>query len=99
MKIIVGKNDSGKTRALIKQSLELDIPIFALYDGKAESLKAKSISYFGKTVRVVTPGDFANNSYTGDILVDDMEKAFSALLAAFIHTHEFNVVGATITEE
>jgi hypothetical protein len=99
MKIIVGKNDSGKTRALIKQSLDMDIPIFALYDGKAESLRAKSISYFGKPVRVVTPREFSCNEYTGDILVDDMEKAFSALLAAFIHSHDFNVVTATVTED
>ena len=99
MKVIVGKNDSGKTRALIKQSLDMDIPIFALYDGKAESLRAKSISYFGKQVRVVTPQDFSCNEYAGDILVDDMEKAFSALLASFVHTHDFNVVAATITED
>ena len=99
MKVIVGKNDSGKTRALIKQSLDLDIPIFALYDGKAESLRAKSASYFGKAVRVVTPQDFACGDYTGDILVDDMEKAFSTLLTAFIHSNDFNVVGATITED
>ena len=70
-----------------------------MYDGKAESLKAKSISYFGKPVRVVTPKEFSCNEYSGDILVDDMEKAFSALLAAFIHSQDFNVSGATITED
>ena len=37
MKLIVGKNDSGKTKDLIKYSLDTGIPIFALYDSKAES--------------------------------------------------------------
>jgi hypothetical protein len=99
MKFIVGKNDSGKTRELIKQSLDRGIPIFALYESKAESLRAKSISYFGKAVQVVTPQDFAFGSYRGDILVDDMEKAFTALLADFIRTTNFNVITATVTED
>ena len=99
MKLIVDKNSTGKTRALIKQSLEQGIPIFALYEGKAESLRAKSLSYFNKPVSVVTPRDFTSGDYHGDILVDDMEKAFTTLLAAFIHTYDFNVVAATVTEE
>lgn len=99
MKFIVAKNDSGKTRALIKQSLDTGVPIFALYDSKAESLRTKSISYFGSPVTVVTPQDFAFGNYRGDILVDDMEKAFTALLADYIRTSNFNIVAATVTEE
>jgi hypothetical protein len=99
MKIIVGKNDSGKTRALIKQSLDLDIPIFVLYENKAESLRAKSISYFGKVVKTITANDLSSGSYKGDILVDDMEKAFNTLLSAYTNTYDFNVACATITED
>jgi hypothetical protein len=99
MKLIVGKNDTGKTRELIKYSLDNDIPIFALYNGKAESIRAKSINYFGKLVRVVTPNDLAQKTYTGDILVDDLEKAFTALLSDFVRTPSFNIVCATITED
>lgn len=99
MKLIVGKNDTGKTRMLIKQSLDSGIPIFALYESKAESLRAKALSYFGKAVFVVTPSDFIHRTYTGDILVDDMEKAFTALLAAYVHSSDFNVVTATVTED
>jgi hypothetical protein len=99
MKLIAGKNDSGKTRALIKHSLDTGIPIFALYDSKAESIRSKAISYFGKAVHVVTPNDLAQNQYVGDILVDDLEKAFTALLADFSRTSSFNVAGATITED
>ena len=99
MKYMVGKNDTGKTRALIKQSIDTGVPIFVLYESKAESLRSKAYSYFGKAVKVVTPQDFALNSYTGDILVDDMDKAFNTLLAAYIHSYDFNVVGATLTED
>lgn len=99
MKLIVGKNDSGKTRVLIKHSLDTGIPIFALYDSKAESIRAKAISYFGRSVHVVTPNDLAQNLYTGEILVDDMEKAFTALLADFVKSSNFTVAGATITED
>jgi hypothetical protein len=99
MNLIVDKNDSGKTRKLIQQSLETGIPIFVLYDRKADSLREKAHSYFGKTVKVVTPQDFTANGYTGDILVDDMDKAFNTLLAAYIHSYDFNIAGATLTED
>lgn len=99
MKLIVGKNDSGKTRELIKYSLDNNIPIFALYDSKAASLRAKSISYFGKQAAVVTPNDLANNDYSGDILIDDLEKTFAVLLSDFVRSSSFSVAGATITED
>ena len=99
MKLIVGKNDSGKTRVLIKHSLDTGIPIFALYDSKAESIRAKALSYFGKPVQVVTPNDLAQGQYTGEILVDDLEKAFTALLADFTKSSNFTVAAATITED
>ena len=99
MKIIAGKNDTGKTRVLIQQSLDSNVPIFALYESAAESLRAKSMSYFNKVVRVVTPQDFRNGNYTGPILVDDMEKTFSNLLAAYLKSSDFSVAGVTITED
>lgn len=99
MKLIVGKNDTGKTRELIKYGLEQDIPILALYDSKAESLRAKSINYFNKLVRVITPNDLMQNGYMGDILVDDLEKAFAVLLSDFVQSSAFTIIGATITED
>jgi hypothetical protein len=99
MKIITGKNDTGKTRALIQQSLDSNIPIFALYESAAESLRAKSMSYFNKVVHVVTPQDFKNGNYCGAILVDDLEKNFSNLLAAHLKSCDFYIAGATVTEE
>ena len=77
----------------------LKILFFALYDSKAESIRAKAIGYFGKSVRVVTPNDLAQNQYIGDILVDDIDKAFTALLADFVRSNSFSVAGMTVTEE
>lgn len=98
MKFIINKNCTGKTHALIKKSLESDIPIFALYPAKAESLREKSLSYFGRVVQVVTPQSFADG-YSGPILVDDMDKAFHTLLAAYVNSFDFNIIGATLTED
>ena len=98
MKLIVNKNCTGKTRALIKQSLDNDIPIFALYAGKAESLREKSLAYFDKIVRVVMPQDFTAG-YSGPILVDDMDKTFNTLLATYLNSYNFSIVGATVTED
>lgn len=99
MKLIVGKNDTGKTRELIRQSLDSGIPIFAIHDGKANSLRDKSLSYFGKPVSIVTQNDFLTGNYCGDILIDDIEKVCTALLAMHLHTSDFNITTATITED
>ena len=99
MKLIVGKNSTGKTKMLIEQSINSGVPIFAIYESRAKSLKAKSLSYFGKPVAVVTPHDFWQGNYCGDILVDDMEEAFTTLLAEYLRSSDFNVIAATVTEE
>ena len=98
MKFIIDKNCTGKTRALIRQSLETNVPIFALHNGKAASLREKSISYFDKLVHVVTPQDFLDG-YSGPIMVDDMETVFKNLLAAYVKSEDFDIVTATMTEE
>ena len=53
MKIVCRSNCSGKTKELIKESLETGIPILALTPRKAASLKEKSIAYFGENVKVI----------------------------------------------
>ena len=98
MKFVIDKNCTGKTRMLIKQSLDNNVPIFALSASKAESLREKSMVYFGKLVHVVTAQDFTDG-YSGPIMIDDMDKAFYILLAAHLNTTNFNLVGATLTED
>ena len=99
MKYIIGKNDSDKTKQLIRQSIDTGIPIFALYEGKAESLRAKALTYFGEKLFVVTPKDFTSGIYSGKILVDDLEKAFTQLLASYLDTPDFDIITATLTED
>jgi hypothetical protein len=98
MKFIIDKNCTGKTRTLIKQSLDSNVPIFAMSTSKAESLREKSVAYFGKLARVVTTQDFADG-YSGPILVDDMDKVLYNLLAAHLKTTDFSIVSATLTED
>lgn len=101
MKIIVDKNATGKTRKLIQYSLENDIPILALTNNKAISLKEKSFDYFEKPVKIITLEDlFEGNIEIPNILVDDIEKAFMVLLKSYVRP-EFNVelAGFTLTNE
>ena len=80
MKIIIRPNNNGKTRKLIEYSQESGIPIFAVTDSKAKSLREKALAYFEKPVAIVTLADLLGGTYTGDILVDDIEKCCKALL-------------------
>ena len=55
MKYMIGKNDTGKTRALIKQSIDTDVPIFALYEnvvGIDRGIRFLAVTYdsSGRTV-------------------------------------------------
>lgn len=47
MKVICRNNCSGKTKELIAESLEKQIPILVFTDSKRRSLEDKSIAYFG----------------------------------------------------
>lgn len=96
MRVITRKNNTGKTKELIKKSLEEDIPILALSIKEKESLQEKAISYFGQMVKVVLP----DNLETGtNVLVDDLDKVFVKLMQSLFLCTNFNIVGATITEE
>jgi hypothetical protein len=98
MKIIVGKNSTGKTRDLIQYSLETGIPILAYTGRKADSLLEKSVAYFEKPVKVITLHDLSTD-YNGDILVDDIEKLCDFMLKDYCMNNRFNIAGVTITED
>ena len=96
MRVITRKNNTGKTKELIKKSLEEDIPILALSVKEKESLQEKAISYFDRMVKVVLPDDLEKDM---DVLVDDLDKVCIKLMQSLFLCTSFNIVGATITEE
>ena len=100
MKIIVGKNATGKTKELLQYSFDSNIPILAVTESKANSLKEKSLAYFSRPANVVTLVDLAKNAEISKILVDDIEKAFAIILQThFIAKSNLSVVGFTATED
>ena len=98
MQVFVGKNSTGKTRELIQYSMDTKIPIFAHTERKASSLREKSVAYFDKVVDIVTFSDLCSG-YTGDILVDDIEKVCEFLLRDCTMNTYLNIAGTTITNE
>ena len=100
MKIIVGKNATGKTKELLQYSFDSNIPILALTEGKAKSLKEKSLAYFSRPANIVTLTDLEENMEISELLVDDIEKAFIMLLRAhFLTSPDISIAGFTATED
>ena len=94
MNIIIGTAGSGKTRDLIKKAIDEQLPIFEVNPKRALKLKERAMSYFGETIEVFTLETIGD--YTGKILVDDIDKAFAALVE-LIHGNMIKVDSATIT--
>jgi hypothetical protein len=100
MKIIVGKNATGKTKELLRYSLDNNIPILAVTGSKANSLREKSLAYFSRPANVLTLTDLAENAEISKVLVDDIEKAFAVMLQThFSAKSNISIVGFTATED
>lgn len=100
MKIIVGKNATGKTKELLQYSFDNNIPILAVTKSKANSLREKALAYFSRPANIVTLADLAENVEISKILVDDIEKAFVSLLQNhFVALSDLSVAGFTATED
>lgn len=95
MKVICRSNCSGKTKELIKESLDTGIPILALNSRKEASLKEKSIAYFNEIVNVINYEDAKN--YNGPILIDDMEKILNLLVKDAFENNNISVAGLTLS--
>ena len=89
MKIVCRQNCSGKTKELIRESLDTGIPILTLTERKAQSLKEKSMVYFGEIVTTIDPVDAQN--YHGKILIDDVEKVLDTLVQNAFNNKEISV--------
>lgn len=53
MKIICRNNCSGKTKELIRESLDTSTPILCFSPSKQSSLEEKSIAYFNEFVSTI----------------------------------------------
>ena len=95
MKIVCRSNCSGKTKELIKESLETGVPILALTSRKAQSLKEKSMAYFGEVVDTIDAIDA--KSYQGKILIDDVEKVLDILIQNAFNNGGISVEGMTLS--
>ena len=93
-KVIADKNCTGKTKELIKLSLATDTPILALTATKTNSLKEKSVAYFGEDVRVITLDEARN--YSGSILIDDLDETISAILQQALNNKSIDVSAAVV---
>ena len=95
MRIIAGKNCTGKTRELIKQSLETGNPILALTPLKAKSLKDKAKAYFNSDALNIIYLEDAKN-YAGSILIDDADEIISELLSKSLFNPNLKVSGMVV---
>lgn len=91
MKIICRENCSGKTKELIRESLETGIPILTLDSRKAASLKEKSMAYFGEVVDTVDCIDAQN--LNGKVLIDDLDKVLNLLVQRSFQNSNISVAG------
>ena len=89
MKIVCRSNCSGKTKELIKESLETGVPILTLTERKAQSLKEKSMAYFGEVVSTIDCTDA--KTYKGKVLIDDVEKVLDTLVQISFNNNEISV--------
>lgn len=53
MKVICRQNCSGKTKELIRESLDKDIPILVFSSTKKKSLEEKALAYFNQHVKTI----------------------------------------------
>lgn len=91
MEIILQPNCTGKTKELIRRSLYTNTPILAINAMKKASLEEKGLAYFGAKPWVLSFEEA--QCYVGPIMIDDLEKVVTQLLA----WQEINVTLDTVS--
>lgn len=89
MKVICGHNCSGKTKELIKESLEKDIPILVFSPTKLTSLEEKSLAYFQQKVKTLYYTDLGD--YKGGVLIDDLDENIDLIIKLALNNIGINV--------
>lgn len=95
MKIICKENCSGKTRELIRESLDKDLPILVFNESKRHSLEEKAMAYFSQRVRTLSIDEA--REYTGSILIDDIDKSLSTMVRCLVGNNNIDVETVTLS--
>lgn len=95
MKIICKQNCSGKTKELIRESLDTNTPILVFSDRKRYSLEEKAIVYFQERVKTITLEEAKN--YSGNVMIDDIDKNLSTLLKYAIGNDNIDIGAITLS--
>ena len=95
MEVICRENCSGKTRELIRKSLDTNTPILVFSSSKQKSLEEKSIAYFNELVSTLILEDA--KTYKGDVLIDDVDENIDTLVKLALHNTQVNVGAVTLS--
>ena len=95
MKVICRENCSGKTKELIRKSLDTNTPILVLSTSKQKSLEEKSIAYFEELVSTIMLEDA--KQYHGEIFIDDVEENIDTLVKLALNNTNINVGAVTLS--
>ena len=95
MKIIAKPVGTGKTKELIKLSLETKTPILCQSQREAHSIIRKSLAYFGEIPFTLQYDDLKNHK--GSILIDNAEKLLEWDLARY--NPDIKIAAITLSTE
>lgn len=89
MKIIVGYPGSGKTKYVLKQSADRNIPVLCESQARLERLLVKAQGYGFSIPRPIVFDEVT--SQTKEVLIDDIERLLSAMLNCKVLEVSINV--------
>ena len=95
MKIICRENCSGKTKELIRESLDTNRPILVFSQMKDKSLQEKSMAYFNSGVNTINVNDA--RYYTGEVLIDDIDECVDSLLKCTLNNPNIDIGAFTVS--
>ena len=95
MKVICKENCSGKTKELIRESLDKNLPILVFTESKRRSLEEKAMAYFQQRVRTLNVDEA--KEYSGKVLIDDIDKNISSLVRCAVGNVGIDVETITLS--
>lgn len=95
MKVICRQNCSGKTKELIRESLDNNTPILVFSPTKKKSLEEKSIAYFNQPVKTLFFTEA--KEYDGKVLIDDLDENVEWLVKFALNNPQIGVDAVTLS--